>query len=139
KHRATTRSPPRPGTRTSRLTRSRATPSPGAGGLLSQNRTVGANTTPTSHTSQRGAYGQVLGRLVPVSSTCHHASTPGLSTRSSPGSLTPPSPGGGRPHLEAGFPLRCLQRLSLPDVANQPCTWRHNWHTRGPSVPVLSY
>src|SRR5690606_39125089 len=70
---------------------------PRGGGLLSQNRTVGANTTPTSHTGQRGAYGQVLGRLVPVSSTCHHASTPGLSTRSSPGSLTPPSPGGGRP------------------------------------------
>jgi hypothetical protein len=46
---------------------------------------------------------------------------------------------GGRPHLEAGFPLRCFQRLSLPDVANQPCPWRDNWHTRGPSVPVLSY
>ena len=46
---------------------------------------------------------------------------------------------GGRPHLEAGFPLRCFQRLSLPDVANQPCPWRDNWHTRGQSVPVLSY
>ena len=46
---------------------------------------------------------------------------------------------GGRPHLEAGFPLRCFQRLSLPDVANQPCPWRDNWHTRGPSIPVLSY
>src|ERR1700677_3205152 len=47
--------------------------------------------------------------------------------------------GGGRPHLEACFPLRRFQRLSLPDVANQPCSWRNNWHTRGPSVPVLSY
>ena len=50
-----------------------------------------------------------------------------------------PTRGGGRPHLEACFPLRCFQRLSLPDVANQPCSWRNNWHTRGPSVPVLSY
>lgn len=46
---------------------------------------------------------------------------------------------GGRPHLGAGFPLRCFQRLSLPNVANQPCPWRDNWHTRGSSVPVLSY
>ena len=50
-----------------------------------------------------------------------------------------PTRGGGRPGLEGGFPLRCFQRLSLPDVANQPCPWRDNWHTRGPSVPVLSY
>src|SRR3984885_7262267 len=50
-----------------------------------------------------------------------------------------PPRGGGRPYLEAGFPLRCFQRLSLPDVANQPCSWRNNWHTRGQSVPVLSY
>lgn len=42
-------------------------------------------------------------------------------------------------HLEAGFPLRCFQRLSLPDVANQPCSWQNNWHTRGQSIPVLSY
>ena len=47
--------------------------------------------------------------------------------------------GGGRTHLEEGFPLRCFQRLSLPNVANQPCPWRDNWHTRGSSVPVLSY
>ena len=46
---------------------------------------------------------------------------------------------GERPHLEAGFPLRCFQRLSLPNVANQQCSWRNNWHTRGTSVPVLSY
>src|SRR5215218_8314165 len=50
-----------------------------------------------------------------------------------------PSRGGERPHLEASFPLRCFQRLSLPNVANQQCTWRYNWHTRGSSVPVLSY
>jgi hypothetical protein len=45
----------------------------------------------------------------------------------------------GRPHLGASFALRCLQRLSLPHVANQPCRWRDNWHTRGASAPVLSY
>ena len=46
---------------------------------------------------------------------------------------------GWRTHLGAGFPLRCFQRLSLPNVANQPYPWRDNWHTRGSSVPVLSY
>ena len=45
----------------------------------------------------------------------------------------------GKPHLGASFALRCFQRLSLPDVANQQCRWRDNWHTRGPSAPVLSY
>ena len=44
-----------------------------------------------------------------------------------------------KPHHETGFPLRCFQRLSLPYVANQPCPRRDNWHTRGTSVPVLSY
>ena len=44
-----------------------------------------------------------------------------------------------KPHLTTGFPLRCFQRLSLPHVANQPCHWRNNWHTRGTSIPVLSY
>ena len=29
--------------------------------------------------------------------------------------------------------------LFLPQVANQPCSWRNNWHTRAASVPVLSY
>ncbi len=26
-------------------------------------------------------------------------------------------------HLGDGFPLRCLQRLSVPDVARRPCRW----------------
>ena len=47
--------------------------------------------------------------------------------------------GDGKPHLEAGFALRCFQRLSFPDVAIQPCPWRDNWDTSGPSTPVLSY
>ena len=82
---------------------------------------------------------EVVGLLVPVSSdslsSClpHPAYLPsGLA-----GCLHPR--GGWKPHLEAGFPLRCFQRLSLPNVANQPCSWRNNWHTRGSSVPVLSY
>src|SRR5688572_26895447 len=45
----------------------------------------------------------------------------------------------GRPHLGAGFPLRCLQRLSLPYLATRPCHWRDNRYTRGTSTPVLSY
>ena len=69
--------------------------------------------------------------------TPHGACISGLSTHWSGGGLNPQR--GGRPHLGTGFPLRCLQRLSLPNVANQPCPWRDNWHTRGSSVPVLSY
>ena len=85
----------------------------------------------------RGAWGKPLGRLGSVSSTPRGASTSDPSTRWSAGGLT--STGLGNPHLEACFPLRCFQRLSLPNVANQPCSWRNNWHTRGWSVPVLSY
>ena len=43
------------------------------------------------------------------------------------------------PHLGAGFALRCLQRLSLPDAATRRCVWRRNRCTVGPSGPVLSY
>jgi len=83
--------------------------------------------------------GEVVGLLVPVSceslesSLPHPAYLPGGLA----GSLSGQAPW--KPHLEAGFPLRCFQRLSLPNVANQPCSWRNNWHTRGSSVPVLSY
>ena len=42
-------------------------------------------------------------------------------------------------HLEGGFTLRCLQRLSLPDLATLLCTWQYNRYTSGPSIPVLSY
>ena len=45
----------------------------------------------------------------------------------------------GRSHLGGGFPLRCFQRLSLPDVATQRCPWRDSWYTSGQSTPVLSY
>ena len=42
-------------------------------------------------------------------------------------------------HLEGGFTLRCLQRLSLPDLATRLCHWHDNRCTRGQSNPVLSY
>ena len=45
----------------------------------------------------------------------------------------------GRPCFEVGFPLRCLQRLSLPHIATLLCRWRDNRSTRGASIPVLSY
>ena len=44
-----------------------------------------------------------------------------------------------RPGLAVGFPLRCLQRLSRPDLATRLRGWRHDRPTRGPSAPVLSY
>ena len=44
-----------------------------------------------------------------------------------------------RSNLRVSFTLRCLQRLSRPYVATQPCPWRDNWCTSGTSIPVLSY
>ena len=41
--------------------------------------------------------------------------------------------------LEVGFPLRCFQRLSLPNIATRRCHWRDNRNTSGSSIPVLSY
>src|SRR5271156_2737891 len=45
----------------------------------------------------------------------------------------------GRNRFEAGFPLRCLQRLSIPYIATLHCGWRHNRSTRDVFTPVLSY
>ena len=45
---------------------------------------------------------------------------------------------GEKAHLEEGFPLRCFQRFSLPNVATRLCLV-DNRHTRGWSTPVLSY
>ena len=53
------------------------------------------------------------------------ASTSGLSTQwSGWGPLTHKCVW--KSHLEASFPLRCFQRLSHPNVANQRCTWQYN-------------
>ena len=82
---------------------------------------------------------EVVGLLVPVGFTSLQSSFPRPAYQPS-GLLGASRPWWAwRSHLEAGFPLRCFQRLSHPNVANQPCTWRYNWHTRGSSVPVLSY
>src|SRR5690606_27840991 len=45
----------------------------------------------------------------------------------------------GKSYLEVGFPLRCFQRLSLPNIATRPCHWRDNRYTSGSSTLVLSY
>ena len=74
-----------------------------------------------------------FGRLGPLGSAHRCACTRGLSTCWSGTALM------GRPRLEGGFPLRCLQRLSRPRLATRRCGWRHNRCTRGASVPVLSY
>ena len=49
------------------------------------------------------------------------------------------SPYGEISYLEAGFPLRCFQRLSLPHIATLLCRWHDNRSTRGASIPVFSY
>ena len=80
-----------------------------------------------------------LDRLVLVGSTHCCAYTISLSTMSSTWGLSPVLLPDGTTNLEAGFPLRCFQWLSLPYIATQPCHWRDNWYTRGTSIPVLSY
>lgn len=44
-----------------------------------------------------------------------------------------------KPRLGGGFALRCLQRLSGPDLATRRCPERDSRHTRGRSSPILSY
>src|SRR3954469_782440 len=78
------------------------------------------------------------GQLVLVSSRHYCLCTPSLSTSWSRTTLQ----GGqasGRSHLQASFPLRCFQRLSLPHIATRQCDWRDNRYTRDASTPVLSY
>ena len=78
------------------------------------------------------------GQLVLVSCTRYRASTPSLSTSWSRTTLQ----GGqapGIPNLQTSFPLRCLQRLSLPYIATRQCHWHDNRYTSGTSTPVLSY
>ncbi len=88
---------------------------------------------------RRGAGVGRVRPLVPVGSTARAASTSGLSTTCSRVGSHTPLRGVRNPYLGAGFPLRCFQRLSLPNVANRPCRWRDNRHTRGSSTQVLSY
>jgi hypothetical protein len=44
-----------------------------------------------------------------------------------------------KPGFEAGFALRCLQRLSGPDLATRRCPERDSRYTSGRSSPILSY
>ena len=81
--------------------------------------------------------GQALDRLVTVNSTHHCASISALSTSSSLRGLSLFRVW--ISHLEGGFTLRCLQRLSLPVLATRPCHWHDNRSTSGRSIPVLSY
>ena len=69
-------------------------------------------------------FDQALDLLVSVSFMRCRTSTPDLSTLSSARGLT--SFRNGRSYLEVGFTLRCLQRLSDPHLATQPCRWRDN-------------
>ena len=43
------------------------------------------------------------------------------------------------PHLRTGFPLRCFQRLSIPNIATLQCHGRDSRQTRGSFIRVLSY
>ena len=81
--------------------------------------------------------GQAFDRLVTVNSTHRCASIPALSTSSSLRGLSLFRVW--ISHLEGGFTLRCLQRLSLPVLATRPCHWHDNRSTSGRSIPVLSY
>ena len=71
--------------------------------------------------------------LVTVSFMHYCTSTPVLSTWSSSTALI------GNTRFQVGFPLRCLQRLSLPYIATLLCPWQDNRSTRDMSIPVLSY
>ena len=67
------------------------------------------------------ALGQALDRLVTVSSMHCCTSTSALSTLYSSRGLTTLKVG--ISHLGGGFTLRCLQRLSLPDLATRRWDW----------------
>ena len=72
-------------------------------------------------------------QLVMVSFIRYRTSTSILSTWWSATALI------GSPGIEGGFPLRCFQRLSRPNIATLRCRWRDNRYTRGSFTPVLSY
>src|SRR5690606_772146 len=91
-----------------------------------------------NHYNHQGYRIKPHGQLVSVSSTHYCASTPDLSTSWSRTALQG-SQAPGRSNLQTSFPLRCLQRLSLPYIATRQCHWHDNRYTRGTSIPVLSY
>ncbi len=91
-----------------------------------------------THYNHKGYRIKPHGQLVLVSYMHYCTSTPSLSTSWSRTTLQ----GGqasGISNLQTSFPLRCLQRLSLPYVATRQCHWHDNRYTSGTSTPVLSY
>ena len=84
-----------------------------------------------------GRGGQAAWLLGPVGCGGRPPCTPGLSTWSSSRSLR--SYRCWKPGLGGGFALRCLQRLSGPDLATRRCPERDSRYTRGRSSPILSY
>ena len=91
-----------------------------------------------SSIAYQGYRDKPYGQLVLVSLMHYCTSTPSLSTSWSRTTLQG-AQGSGKSHLKASFPLRCFQRLSLPNLATRQCHWRDNRYTRGSSTPVLSY
>ena len=96
--------------------------------LLSRNRIVNANSImimPVKYCIY--CVLKVIGLLVQVSYTSLQSLLPHPAYQPSglAGGLSHHN-GAWKSHLEAGFPLRCFQRLSLPNVANQRCTWQYN-------------
>ena len=78
------------------------------------------------------------GKLVSVSFIRHRTSTSDLSTSSSRTYLQVAC-ATGMTYLRVCFPLRCFQRLSVPNLATGRCHWHDNPYTRGSFTPVLSY
>jgi hypothetical protein len=102
----------------------------------------GARPRPAAPGRERGAQGgerkgSTLGHEHGSAPVGCPPSTSRLATGSSARGLSHLSDGETR--LGAGFPLRCFQRFAHPDVATQRCRLPDNWHTSGPSSPVLSY
>jgi hypothetical protein len=92
----------------------------------------------SSSLTHQGYRDKPYGQLVLVSLMHYCTSTPSLSTSWSRTTLQR-NQVPGKSHLKASFPLRCFQRLSLPNLATRQCHWRDNRYTRGSSTPVLSY
>ena len=78
------------------------------------------------------------GKLVSVSFIRHRTSTSDLSTSSSRTYLQVAC-ATGMTYLRVCFPLRCFQRLSVPNLATGRCHWHDNPYTSGSFTPVLSY
>ena len=111
----------------------RVAPSVGTDTLLGASRHSG----PAPFMSASGRGGQAARLLGPVRCGGRPPCTPGPSTWSSSRSLQCLHTR--KPGLGGGFALRCLQRLSAPDLATRRCPERDSRHTSGRSSPILSY